>query len=158
MSGQRNKGALKSKSGSHRHKARNGVVNRRKWSLACITGRKKIINACNGSGLGSWAMVHVECEVSERWHYLPWQELGCVHRQMIEVACKKRQQELWETKLQSSECVICVTSQSPASHGCYWDEKEGSEANLQRHDTGQNESNQSETMPAKTGDGVDVEL
>lgn len=74
------------------------------------------------------------------------------------MVCKKRQQELWETKLQSSGCVICVISQSPTSHGCFGDDKESSEANLQRRDTGQNESNQGETMPAKTGNGVAVEL
>lgn len=89
---------------------------------------------------------------------MPWQELGYVHRQMTEVACKKRQQELWETKLESSGCVICVTSPFPASHGCFWDEEEGSEANLQRHDSRQNESNKGETMPAKTGHGADLEL
>lgn len=89
---------------------------------------------------------------------MPWQELGYVHRQMTEAACKERQQELWETKLESSGCVICVTLPFPASHGCFWDEKEGSEANLQRHDSRQNESNKGETMPAKTGDGADLEL
>ena len=59
-----------------------------------------------------------------------------------------------------TELRVCyfVTSPFPASHSCYWDEKEGSEANLQRHDSRQNESNKGETMPAKTVNGVDLEL